>query len=96
MKKIYKMRFEDNYIISDTQTNDDIMVIDKKTLNVEGKQIFEIFFDKFVIGDSIEIIADKTITDSNDKLKKAVYENVNEIIETISKNISQKKEDLVN
>lgn len=77
----------DKYSIVD-ESNEEIIDISKKTLNVEGKKIYEKFFADFKQGDSIIFNKDDSIDTSEDKLAIAVYNNVKEIIEKIVDNIN--------
>lgn len=83
MTKTYIMfNKDDKYtIVNDKQ--EEIFEIPKKTLSIEGKKIYDVFFSDFEKGNDIKLDKDKSIDESEDKLSIAVYNNVKEIIEKI-------------
>lgn len=86
MKKIYTMFNEEEfYCIKDN--DNDVFKISKKSLNVDGKEMFNSFFKEFKKNDEIVINKDKSFS-NDDKLSLDVYENIKEIIEKIQDGIN--------
>lgn len=90
MRKIYTMYNEnEQYIIKINEQ--DYLEIKKRTLNVDGKKLYEMMFSNFKKGDKIDIKMDRSFNSDN-KLDIAVYENVKEIIEKIADRINENEE----
>lgn len=81
---------EDKYTINNS--TEEIFEIPKKTLNVDGKKLYDALFSDFKKGDSIKINKDSSIDESKDKLSKAIYENIKEIIDKIVTGINDLEE----
>lgn len=91
MIKTYTMyNKSDKYTINNE--NDEIFEISKSTLSVDGKKIYDALFLNFEKGDNIKIDMDSSF-DENDKLSKAVYSNVIEVIEKIVTGINDYEEE---
>lgn len=91
MKKTFSFEEqEDKYVIIDGQN--EIFMINKDTLKIDGKKLYETFFESYSIGDTININKGKTINEK-DKLSVAIYDTFKKIIEDIVLKIEEMKED---
>lgn len=87
MIKIYMMCNEsEKYTINNE--NGEIFEIPKTTLSVDGKKLYEVLFSDFEKGDTIKLDKDSSFDDTNDKLSKAVYDNIVEVINKIVSGIN--------
>lgn len=76
----------DKYLIKNN--NENVYEINKKTLNVDGMKLYEVFFSNFSKGDSISLYKDESFNNSNDKLADAVFDNFKDILEKIVNEIN--------
>lgn len=91
MKKTYKFEEEkEKYIIMDDK--DEIFIINKDNLKIDGNKFYEAFFDNYSIGDSIELQKGESVNDK-DKLSIATYDTLKQLIDDIIKKIEEKKEE---
>lgn len=89
MTRTYTMSLRNNEYIITNQENNNNLIINKKTLVLDGKELYNYIFKLFEKGDSICLTMDSSINDSNDALDHAVYDNVKEIISKIEKGINE-------
>ena len=88
MKKIYKFEEEEQkYMIVDDK--DEIFIINKDNLKIDGNKFYEVFFDDYSIGDVIELQKGKSV---NDKEKLSIA-TLNKLINDIVEKIEEQKED---
>ena len=89
MTRTYTMSLKNNEYTIANHENDDNLIINKKTLVLDGKELYNYIFKSFETGDTICLVADASINDSDDVLDRAVYDNVKEIISKIEKGINE-------
>jgi hypothetical protein len=88
MTKIYTMyNNNDKYIIK--SENVEIFEVPKSTLNVDGKKLYEALFKEFKKGDIIKINKSTDFDSSNDKISKAVYDSIVEVVNKIVTGINE-------
>lgn len=91
MKKIYKFEEEEQkYMIVDDK--DEIFIINKDNLKIDGNKFYEVFFDDYSIGDVIELQKGKSVNDK-EKLSIATFNTLNKLINDIVEKIEEQKED---
>ena len=91
MKKIYKFEEQkEKYIIMNDK--DEVFIINKENLKIDGNKFYEAFFDSYSIGDVIELQKGKSVNDE-DKLSIATYGTLNKLINDIIRKIEEQKED---
>lgn len=91
MKKIYKFEEQkEKYVIMNDK--DEVFIINKDNLKIDGNKFYEAFFDNYSIGDVIELQKGKSVNDE-DKLSIATYDTLNELINDIIRKIEEQKED---
>ena len=91
MKKIYKFEEEkQKYMIMDDK--DEIFIINKDNLKIDGNKFYEVFFDDYSIGDVIELQKGKSVNDK-EKLSIATFNTLNKLINDIVEKIEEQKED---
>ena len=91
MKKIYKFEEQkEKYVIMNDK--DEVFIINKDNLKIDGNKFYEAFFDNYSIGDVIELQKGKSVNDE-DKLSIATYDTLNKLINDIIKKIEEQKED---
>ncbi len=91
MKKIYKFEEQkEKYVIMNDK--DEVFIINKDNLKIDGNKFYEAFFDNYSIGDVIELQKEKSVNDE-DKLSIATYDTLNKLINDIIKKIEEQKED---
>lgn len=91
MKKTYKFEEQkEKYVIKDNK--DEIFIINKDNLKIDGNKFYEAFFDNYLIGDVIEIQKGESVN-NEDKLSIATYNTLNQLIDDIIKKIEEQKED---
>ena len=91
MKKIYKFEEEkQKYMIMDDK--DEIFIINKDNLKIDGNKFYEVFFDDCSIGDVIELQKGKSVNDK-EKLSIATFNTLNKLINEKNKKIEEQKED---
>ena len=94
MKKIYKFEEEEQkYVIVDDK--DEIFIINKDNLKIDGNKFYEVFFDDYSIGDVIELQKGKSVNDK-EKLSIATFNTLNKLINDIVEKIEEQKEDYGN
>ena len=82
---------KDKYTLCNDK-QDEIFEINKSTLSVDGKKIYDVLFFDFEKGDNIIINKDSSFN-SQDKLSDAVYNNIVDVIEKIVTGINEFEED---
>ena len=91
MKKIYKFEEQkEKYMIVDDK--DEIFIINKDNLKIDGNKFYEAFFDNHSIGDVIELQKGESVNDE-DKLSIATFDTLNKLINDIVEKIEEQKED---
>lgn len=91
MKKIYKFEEQkEKYVIMNDK--DEVFIINKENLKIDGNKFYEAFFDSYSIGDVIELQKGKSVNDE-DKLSIATYGTLNKLINDIIRKIEEQKED---
>ena len=91
MKKIYKFEEQkEKYVIMNDK--DEVFIINKDNLKIDGNKFYEAFFDNNSIGDVIELQKEKSVNDE-DKLSIATYDTLNKLINDIIRKIEEQKED---
>ena len=91
MKKIYKFEEQkEKYVIMNDK--DEVFIIKKENLKIDGNKFYEAFFDSYSIGDVIELQKGKSVNDE-DKLSIATYGTLNKLINDIIRKIEEQKED---
>lgn len=91
MKKTYKFEEQkEKYMIVDDK--DEIFIINKDNLKIDGNKFYEAFFDNYSIGDGIELKKGKNVNDK-DKLSIATFDTLNKLINDIVEKIEEQKED---
>lgn len=91
MKKIYKFEEQkEKYVIMNDK--DEVFMINKDNLKIDGNKFYEAFFDNYSIGDVIELQKGKSVNDE-DKLSIATYDTLNKLINDIIRKIEEQKED---
>ena len=91
MKKIYKFEEQkEKYVIMNDK--DEVFIINKENLKIDGNKFYEAFFDSYSIGDIIELQKGKSVNDG-DKLSIATYGKLNKLINDIIRKIEEQKED---
>lgn len=91
MKKIYKFEEQkEKYVIMNDK--DEVFIINKDNLKIDGNKFYEAFFDNYSIGDVIELQKEKSVNDE-DKLSIATYDTLNKLINDIIRKIEEQKED---
>ena len=91
MKKIYKFEEQkEKYVIMNDK--DEVFIINKEKLKIDGNKFYEAFFDSYSIGDIIELQKGKSVNDG-DKLSIATYGTLNKLINDIIRKIEEQKED---
>jgi hypothetical protein len=91
MKKIYKFEEQkEKYVIMNDK--DEVFIINKDNLKIDGNKFYEAFFDNYSIGDVIELQKGKSVNDE-DKLSIATYDTLNKLINDIIRKIEEQKED---
>lgn len=91
MKKIYKFEEQkEKYVIINDK--DEVFIINKDNLKIDGNKFYEAFFDNYSIGDVIELQKGKSVNDE-DKLSIATYDTLNKLINDIIRKIEEQKED---
>lgn len=91
MKKIYKFEEQkEKYVIMNDK--DEVFIINKDNLKIDGNKFYEAFFDNYSIGDVIELQKGKSVNDE-DKLSNATYDTLNKLINDIIRKIEEQKED---
>ena len=91
MKKIYKFEEQkEKYVIMNDK--DEVFIINKDNLTIDGNKFYEAIFDNYSIGDVIELQKEKSVNDE-DKLSIATYDTLNKLINDIIKKIEEQKED---
>lgn len=93
MIKTYIMFNKDEKYTIANENNEEIFEITKKTLSVDGKKLYDVFFNDFIKGDNIDLKKDKSFDESSDKLAIAVYNNIKEIVEKIVTSINDSIEE---
>ena len=87
MKKIYKFEEEkQKYMIMDDK--DEIFIINKDNLKIDGNKFYEVFFDDYSIGDVIELQKGKSVNDK-EKLSIATFNTLNKLINDIVEKIEE-------
>ena len=71
---------------------DEVFIINKDNLKIDGNKFYEAFFDNYSIGDVIELQKGKSVNDE-DKLSIATYDTLNKLINDIIRKIEEQKED---
>ena len=91
MKKTYKFEEQkEKYMIVDDK--DEIFIINKDNLKIDGNKFYEAFFDNYSIGDIIELQKGESVNDE-DKLSIATFDTLNKLINDIVEKIEEQKED---
>lgn len=91
MKKTYKFEEQkEKYMIEDDK--DEIFIINKDNLKIDGNKFYEAFFDNYSIGDVIELQKGESVNDE-DKLSIATFDTLNKLINDIVEKIEEQKED---
>ena len=91
MKKIYNFEEQkEKYVIINNK--DEVFIINKDNLKIDGNKFYEAFFDNYSIGDAIELQKGKSVNDG-DKLSIATYDTLNKLISDIIRKIEEQKED---
>lgn len=91
MKKTYKFEEQkEKYMIVDDK--DEIFIINKDNLKIDGNKVYEAFFDNYSIGDVIELQKGESVNDE-DKLSIATFDTLNKLINDIVEKIEEQKED---
>ena len=91
MKKTYKFEEQkEKYMIVDDK--DEIFIINKDNLKIDGNKFYEAFFDNYSIGDVIELQKGESVNDE-DKLSIATFDTLNKLINDIVEKIEEQKED---
>lgn len=91
MKKTYKFEEQkEKYMIVDDK--DEIFIINKDNLKIDGNKFYEAFFDNYSIGDGIELQKGENVNDE-DKLSIATFNTLNKLINDIAQKIQEQKED---
>ncbi len=91
MKKTYKFEEQkEKYMIVDDK--DEIFIINKDNLKIDGNKFYEAFFDNYSIGDVIELQKGESVNDE-DKLSIATFDTLNKLINDIVEKIEERKED---
>lgn len=91
MKKTYKFEEQkEKYMIVDDK--DEIFIINKDNLKIDGNKFYEAFFDNYSIGDGIELQKGENVNDE-DKLSIATFNTLNKLINDIVEKIQEQKED---
>lgn len=91
MKKTYKFEEQkEKYMIVDDK--DEIFIINKDNLKIDGNKFYEAFFDNYSIGDVIELQKGESVNDE-DKLSIATFDTLNKLINDIIEKIEEQKED---
>ena len=91
MKKIYKFEEQkEKYVIMNDK--DEVFIINKDNLKIDGNKFYEAFFDNYSIGDVIELQKGKSVNDEA-KLSIATYDTLNKLINDIIRKIEEQKED---
>ena len=91
MKKIYEFEEkEDKYVIMNS--NEEVFIINKDNLKIDGNKFYEAFFNNYAIGDIIEIKKGKSIK-KDDKLSNPIYDTLKNLITDIIEKIEDQKED---
>lgn len=91
MKKTYKFEEQkEKYMIMDDK--DEIFIINKDNLKIDGNKFYEAFFDNYSIGDGIELQKGENVNDE-DKLSIATFNTLNKLINDIVEKIEEQKED---
>ena len=89
MKKIYKFEEQkEKYVIINDK--DEVFIINKDNLKIDGNKFYEAFFDNYSIGDVIELQKGKSVNDE-DKLSIATYDTLNKLINDIIRKIEEQK-----
>ena len=91
MTKTYKFEEQkEKYMIVDDK--DEIFIINKDNLKIDGNKFYEAFFDNYSIGDVIELQKGESVNDE-DKLSIATFDTLNKLINDIVEKIEEQKED---
>ena len=91
MKKTYIFEEQkEKYMIVDDK--DEIFIINKDNLKIDGNKFYEAFFDNYSIGDVIELQKGESVNDE-DKLSIATFDTLNKLINDIVEKIEEQKED---
>ena len=72
--------------------DDEIFIINKDNLKIDGNKFYEAFFDNYSIGDVIELQKGESVNDE-DKLSIATFDTLNKLINDIVEKIEEQKED---
>lgn len=91
MKRTYKFEEEeDKYSIKNE--DNEIFVINKDNLKIDGNKFYEFFFHKHAIDDTINLEVGVSVDDKN-KLSSEIYETLNKLINDIVKKIVDQHEE---